>query len=160
MALFLSTTINKIDKKGRLSVPVQFRANIGVDGFQGIVIYPSFKHSCLHGTDMSYMERLSNSINDDFGLYSDENEALATSILGAATQLAFDPEGRVTIPKAMMEHAGITDQAAFVGLGSAFQIWQPDDYEIFREKQLALAKQEARNLRPASSSHKPDRGDH
>jgi len=38
MALFLSTTVNKIDKKGRLSVPVQFRANIAVEGFQGIVI--------------------------------------------------------------------------------------------------------------------------
>ncbi len=160
MALFLSTTINKIDKKGRLSVPVQFRANIAVDGFQGIVLYPSFKHNCLHGTDMSYMERLSNSIHGDFGLYSDENEALATSILAASSQLAFDPEGRVTLPKAMMEHAGIGEHAVFVGLGTTFQIWQPDAYEIFREKQLTLAKQEARNLRPVAPSHKPDRGDH
>lgn len=160
MALFLSTTTNKIDKKGRLSVPVQFRTNIGADGFQGIVIYPSFKHACLHGTDMIYMERLSNSIHGDFGLYSDENEALATSILAASNQLPFDPEGRVSLPKDMMEHAGIIDRTTFVGLGSTFQIWQPDAYEQFRKKQLTLAKQEARNLRPISpSSQKAERGD-
>ena len=160
MPLFLSTTTNKIDKKGRLSVPVQFRANIGVEAFQGIVIYPSFKHDCLHGTDMGYMERLSDSIHGDFGLYSDENEALATSILAASNQLAFDPEGRVTLPKAMLDHAGISEQATFVGLGSTFQVWQPHAYEKFREKQLDVARQQARNLRPVpQNTNKPDKGD-
>jgi transcriptional regulator MraZ len=155
MPLFLSTTTNKVDQKGRISVPAQFRANLMPHGYQGVVVYSSFKHACLQGTDMGYMERLSNSIHDNFGLFSDENEALANAILAASFQLPFDPEGRVTLPKALVEHAGLEGQATFVGLGSTFQIWAPVNYDAHRERQMELAKTEARNLRPVSSSHPP-----
>ncbi|MET1026476.1 MAG: MraZ N-terminal domain-containing protein, partial [Dongiaceae bacterium] len=47
MALFIDTFINKIDKKGRVSVPATFRAALGGQSFQGIVAFPSFKYAAI-----------------------------------------------------------------------------------------------------------------
>ena len=43
MALFLSTFINKVDRKGRVSVPAPFRAALIGQSFHGIVAFPSFR---------------------------------------------------------------------------------------------------------------------
>lgn len=148
MPLFLSTTTNKVDRKGRVSVPAAFRSTLPQSGYQGIVAYTSFRHACLHGADLGFMEQLSDSIHGDFGLYSDENEALANAILASARQLSFDPEGRVTLTKDLMGHAGISSEATFVGLGKTFQIWEPVAYEAHRTVQRALAETKAGDLGP------------
>ncbi len=158
MPLFLSTATNRVDKKGRISVPAAFRAVLPTGGFQGIVAYQSFRHPCIHGADLGFMEQLSNSIHSDFGLYSDENEALANAILASARQLPFDPEGRVIIPKDLLDHGEITDEATFVGLGKTFQIWQPEAYAVYREAQRSLAETTAAALRPIVS-RSPSAGD-
>lgn len=148
MPLFLSTTTNKVDRKGRVSVPAAFRSSLPASGYQGIVAYASFRHACLHGADLGFMEQLSDSIHGDFGLYSDENEALANAILGSARQLPFDPEGRISLSRDLMDHAGITGEATFVGLGKTFQIWEPVAYEAHRLVQRALAEEKAGELGP------------
>lgn len=151
MPLFLSTTTNRVDKKGRISVPAAFRAVLPSGGFQGIVAYQSFRQRCITGADLGFMEQLSDTIHSDFGLYSDENEALANTILASARQLPFDGEGRVIIPGDLLDHAEITGQATFVGLGKTFQIWQPEAYVIYRDAQRALAETTASALRPIVS---------
>ncbi len=152
MLKFLSTTTNKVDKKGRVSVPALFRSNIGPEGFQGVIAYKSFKHPCIEGSDISFMEQLSERIHGDFGFFSDENEALATVLLGKSTQLSFDPEGRIHIPREFIEHADIEEQATFVGLGNKFQIWNPKAYQAHYETQLEIAKKEAKKLGPVARS--------
>ena len=45
--MFLSSYENKIDKKGRVSVPVTFRSYLNTMGYNGFVSYPSFNHNAL-----------------------------------------------------------------------------------------------------------------
>ena len=146
--LFLSTTVNRVDRKGRISVPANFRATMPAGGFQGVVLYPSFKRPCVHGADMGFFEHLSDSIHGDFGLFSDAHEALANATLAESFQLSFDTEGRITLPADLMGHAGIGNAACFVGLGRTFQIWNPETYQDHRLKQRDLAEREAVNLKP------------
>ena len=150
MLKFLSTATNKVDAKGRVSVPALYRANIGQGGYQGVIVYKSFKHPCIEGSDLAFMEVLSERIHGDFGFFSDENEALATVLLGKSNQLAFDPEGRILFPKDFLKHANIKDKATFVGLGNKFQVWDPTAYEAHYETQLEIAKKEAKKLGPVS----------
>lgn len=150
MLKFLSTATNKVDSKGRVSVPATFRSNIPQEGYQGVVVYKSFKHDCIEGSDISFMEELSELIHGDFGFFSDENEALATVLLGQSSPLNFDPEGRIHVPQELLDHAGISEKATFVGLGKKFQIWEPAAYERHYEVQLKIAKAEAKNLGPVS----------
>ncbi len=128
MALFLSTYINRIDKKGRVSVPASFRAALSAQSFQGVVLFKSNSHSALEGFGWSAMEEISNRM-DHYDLFSDAQDDLATSVFGAAVQLPFDGDGRIILPEALMTFADLSDKAAFVGLGKKFQIWQPGAFE-------------------------------
>lgn len=146
MALFLSTFTNKVDKKGRVSVPANFRAALSEQKYQGIIIYRSFINDCVEACSMERIERLSESI-DGMDPFSDERDAFAATILGGSLQLPFDGEGRVMLPENILEEAGITDQAVFVGKGATFEIWEPKAYAAYAEKARDLAKQQRASLR-------------
>ena len=108
MALFLSTYINKVDKKGRVSVPASFRAVLAHQHFGGIVAYASFINECVEACGLDRIERISESI-DSLDPYSEERDAFATTILGGSVQLSFDGEGRVLLPESLIDVSGISD---------------------------------------------------
>lgn len=145
MALFLSTYVNKIDKKGRVSVPALFRGSITDQQFNGIVAYPSFIHDCIEACALDRIEQLSNSI-DQLDPFSDERDAFATSILGGAEQIAIDCDGRVTLPQKLLEKANLTEKAVFVGKGQTFEIWAPESFEEYAENARKLAKEKRASL--------------
>jgi MraZ protein len=124
MALFLSTYINRVDRKGRVSVPAAFRTALNAQAFQGIVVFRSPVHACLEGFDGAKMDDLATRL-DQFDLFSAEQDDLATAIFGDATPMAFDGDGRVTLTPELIAHANIAEQVAFVGLGRKFQLWEP-----------------------------------
>ncbi len=151
MGLFLSTTINKVDKKGRVSVPSGFRAALSGEAFQGVVLFRSYTQKTIEGVGMSAMEAMSARMDDNFAFFSDDHDELATVLFGESMQLGFDGDGRIMLPQAFADYAGITDQVAFVGLGKKFQIWNPDTLEArksaardaVQSKKMTLPKGEA-----------------
>lgn len=145
MTLFISTYINKVDKKGRVSIPANFRSAIGDQSFKGIIVYYSFINNCIEACDMERIKLISESI-DNLDPYSEERDALATAILGGSMQLSFDSEGRVMLPQDLMKLSEINDQAAFVGKGATFEIWEPDKFSAYSCKARELARQERSKL--------------
>lgn len=130
MALFLSTYTNKVDKKGRVSVPASFRSALSDQLHNGVVVFSSSQHVCLEGFDWAKMDEISERM-DHYDLFSDDQDDLATTIFGESVQLFVDGDGRVTLPSELMRAARITNKATFVGLGRKFQIWSP---ELFEER--------------------------
>lgn len=151
MALFVSTFINKVDRKGRVSVPATFRAALASQTFQGIVIYPSFTTAAVEGCGMDFMEDLAASASESFDLFSTEQDDINTLIFSSSHQLAWDPEGRVVLPEDILAHANIAEQAAFVGKGRTFQIWEPEALKAHQ----AEARARALANRPHLSLKKP-----
>lgn len=149
MALFLSTFVNRIDKKGRTSVPATFRAALAAQAFQGIIAYRSFTNACVEGCGMDFMERLSDGAQS-FDAFSAEQEDLSALIFADARQLPWDPEGRINLPEDILAHAGISEAVAFVGKGQTFQIWQPEAYKAVEAdiRARALASRPTLPLRP------------
>ncbi len=128
MALFLSTYTNKVDKKGRVSVPSAFRAALGEQLHHGVVVFASHQHDCLEGFDFAKMDELGARM-DHYDLFSDDQDDLATTIFGESIQLTFDAEGRVSLPSVLLDVAQIDEYATFVGLGRKFQIWKPELFD-------------------------------
>lgn len=126
LGLFLSTTINKVDKKGRVSVPASFRAAMSQEEFQGVVLFQSYTQNAIEGVAMSSMEAMSDRMDDQFALFSDDHDEMATVLFGESIQLAFDGDGRITLPQSLMDAVNVSGQVAFVGLGKKFQIWNPE----------------------------------
>ena len=134
MALFMSTYVNKVDRKGRVSVPATFRAALAGQRFPGIVVFPSFKNPALDCSGIGRMDELAARL-ETLDEFSEEHENLAALLFGASQPLPFDSEGRVVLPEKFAEHARITESAAFVGLGKSFQIWEPN---LFAEHEADL----------------------
>jgi len=135
MSLFLSSYENRLDSKGRISVPASFRASVASDKFPGIVLYRSFTNNCIEAMPMHRMEQLA-AAADNMGVFDDALDDLSAMLFADARPLAFDATGRIIIPSDMLKHAGITDTAVFVGRGNSFQIWNPDAFRAAQEKSL------------------------
>ncbi|HVM78140.1 MAG TPA: division/cell wall cluster transcriptional repressor MraZ [Stellaceae bacterium] len=131
--LFLSEHENKVDRKGRVSVPAQYRAQLAGQTFPGIVAYRSDYHPCIECCDMATMQDYVARINGMYAKDSPEHDD-ASEIFTAAHQLPFDGEGRIMLPQKLAEHAGIAEQACFVGRGGTFQIWSPDRLRGYQEE--------------------------
>lgn len=138
MALFLSTFEKQIDKKGRVSVPPTFRAVLAAQSFNGMIAYASFTNPCIEACGMERIEKLYSRM-ESLDPFSQEYDAFTTSILGGSTQLAFDSEGRVVIPEALLTKANISSVGIFVGKGATFEIWSPELFAAQEAKMRALA---------------------
>ena len=130
MALFVGRHKNKVDGKGRVSVPKPFRAAFAGDAFGGVYVYPLFKFQALEACGEAFMGRIAESL-DDLPMFSDEQDDLSV-VLENAHALGFDPEGRIALPKELADVAGLKGEALFVGRGERFQIWAPETYDAIR----------------------------
>tara|TARA_Y100000992_G_C21154649_1_gene437969 strand:- start:341 stop:796 length:456 start_codon:yes stop_codon:yes gene_type:complete len=130
--MFLSTFENKLDKKGRVSVPSSFRSYLSNLGYNGIICYPSFNHSCLEAWPQDRVEKILNAI-DSLNPFEEKKDFFATSILAESTNLQFDGEGRILLSSNLLKHAKIKTRMLFVGQGRTFQIWEPINFEKFKE---------------------------
>ncbi len=149
MAVFLSTFANRVDKKGRVSVPATFRAALDQERSSGVILYPSFKHPCLEGCGDERIEQIAESI-DALDAFSEEAENLQT-ILADSVRLTVDGDGRIMLPKDLADFAGMTETAMFVGLGKSFQIWEPAAFEDHRQAARRRARDNGATLRIVKS---------
>ncbi len=127
MALFLSTYVNRIDKKGRVSVPASFRSALGEDVVNGIVVFRSYQLTAIEAMSMQRMKVISESV-DHLDLFSQDQDDLAATIFADAHQLSFDSDGRIILPEDLCTHANLEDKVAFVGRGTTFQLWNPNAF--------------------------------
>jgi len=129
--MFLSTFENKLDKKGRVSVPASFRSYLSNLGYNGVVCYPSFNNQSIEAWPQDRIEKISNTI-DTLNPFEEKKDYFATSILSESINLQFDSEGRISLTPKLLKHAKINNSMLFVGQGKTFQIWEPTIFEKFR----------------------------
>ena len=129
--MFLSTYENKLDKKGRVSVPASFRSHLSNMGYNGVVCYPSFNNQCIEAWPQDRIEKISNAI-DSLNPFEEMKDYFSTSILSESLNLQFDSEGRILLSSKLLNHAKIKNSILFVGQGKTFQIWEPASFEKFR----------------------------
>ena len=129
--MFLSTYENKLDKKGRVSVPASFRSYLSNLGYNGVICYPSFNNQSIEAWPQDRVEKISNSI-DTLTPFEENRDFFATSILSESANLQFDGEGRISLTPKLLKHAKIKNSMVFVGQGKTFQIWEPTIFEKFK----------------------------
>ena len=141
---FISTYENKVDKKGRVSVPAAYRTALGNEPYQGIIVYPSLTEPAIEGFGRRTLEELNQRRFDqtlEAGNFAEtlvgrSHDGLVETIMALASELAFDSEGRILLPKPLADHAGILNQAKFVGRGTRFQIWAPEEFENYQAAEI------------------------
>lgn len=135
MASFIGTFTNKVDKKGRISVPARFRATLAAqsaaagqpdtDGSKSVVVSPNAGLGAIDACDYRRIEETIARLDERDGLSAEDQQAVEL-VLSRSEVLPFDGEGRIILPASLLELAGIDGRAMFVGIGRTFQIWSPD----------------------------------
>ena len=130
MALFFSEQTNRVDKKGRVSGPAQFRSALGEALTLGVAAFPAFSldKEAIEVWPIARLEQLQDSLDRNYDRFSEDQKSLALLIFAEARQLSFDDTGRVMLPKVLLNTAAISEEALFVGQGRTFQVWDPKRY--------------------------------
>jgi MraZ protein len=142
MANFLGTHQNRLDAKGRVSVPAPFRSALrSRDETNGthLILRPSHQHQCIEAWPTPEFEALTEPLNR-LDLFSQAHDDLAASLYADAYPVEADKEGRIVLPEQLVSYAGLTETVVFMGLGRIFQIWQPEA----AERRRAEARDRAR----------------
>jgi len=162
MALFNGTYVQNFDAKGRVSIPASFRlalragaANIApsTDGPISIplVLRPSDKARCVEAlTEVKHQALVAEL--EKLDPLSDEYDALATVLFADAWPIETDREGRIIIPDTLLGHAGVsrTGSVAFVGMGTRFQLWHPDNVSGRKAEAQAAHRERMMRMREAA----------
>jgi transcriptional regulator MraZ len=133
MANFRASFLNRIDQKGRISVPASFRATLGEDN-KALFCMPSLIFPAIDAYTQERLDAMSERYereNDPGSVAYGQHHMIMD---GDVWQIAIDGDGRIIIPEPLRSYAGITDQATFVGAGPHFQIWEPATHQKEREK--------------------------
>ncbi len=147
MSMFVGTFKNRIDRKGRVSLPADFRAELPVDGNRAVYVYPLSRHPVLEAGGRAFMERVSRAIEQP-GMLSEEELGFSIDAVSEARKILIDGEGRIILPEMFVQLTGIADQAAFVGCGERFQIWSPETYDNHRAAAIAQMPAPKPGIRP------------
>jgi MraZ protein len=147
MTRFMGTHTNRLDRKGRISVPAPFRAELARLGTDELVLRPSHRQPCLEAWPMPAFEAMTSGL-DQLDVFSDTQDDLAATLFADAHPMRPDAEGRVMLPDYLIEHAALTENAVFLGLGRTFQIWEPAAAKRRTEEARARAREQGMTLPP------------
>ena len=125
MDLFVSSFANKIDKKGRVSLPSTFRNVLPKSSKNEIILYKSIKSNSIEGCGTERLNEIAKRINNlDF--FSEDYDDFSTSVFAEIIPTNIDKEGRFLIPEQLKKYAKIENEVLFFGQGFFFQIWEPN----------------------------------
>ena len=147
--LFMDTVVNKVDTKGRVSLPADYRA-ITKSKESEIVCYRSLTAPCIEGCLEELLDKLASEMEDALDFFSETQDDLTNLVFGDAKRYSFDSTGRIMLSEKLLKHAQITDTAVFVGKGRKFQIWNPENWEKEEQRIRAAAMKNRPSIREAS----------
>ncbi|UHS57037.1 division/cell wall cluster transcriptional repressor MraZ [Agrobacterium vaccinii] len=133
MGRFLSNVTNRIDAKGRVSVPSLFRSVLADRGIQELYCLQDFAFPAISVGGPDLLERYERQIAS-MDAFSPEANAMSLLVHGGGIFMKLDAEGRLMVTDFIREFANITTEVTFVGRADHFQLWQPD---AFHEAQRA-----------------------
>ncbi|NGN41002.1 division/cell wall cluster transcriptional repressor MraZ [Mesorhizobium sp. CGMCC 1.15528] len=125
MDRFLSNAVNRIDAKGRVSVPAHFRSVVQKRGYSELYALRALDIPALDVGGLDLLDRYEQRIaqEDPFLQTADD---MSFFCHGDGMFLKLDQDGRITVSDFMREHTGISSEVVFVGRGNFFQMWEPE----------------------------------
>ncbi|MGL4637423.1 MAG: division/cell wall cluster transcriptional repressor MraZ [Beijerinckiaceae bacterium] len=144
MDRFVSQYTNKLDAKGRVSIPAPYRTLLAKDGFEGLYMHPTLDFPALDCGGHALLAEI-DGLLARLPQFSEERDFFSTALLGASQIVKMDAEGRFVLTDMIREAAGITDTVTFVGQGHKFQIWETARFQAHytesRERLRSMRKQ-------------------
>ena len=126
--MFIGEYQHTIDAKGRLAVPAKFRAKLS----SGAVVTRGLD-KCLFLYAQDEWEKIAEKLAN-LPLAKSNARAFARLMLAGAMEVDIDKQGRINLPKYLTGYAKLNNDAVIAGLYSRLEIWNPKDWNEYKEK--------------------------
>ena len=144
MAKFIGCYKAKLDDKGRLIFPAAFKSSMGEGASLRFVVKKSLFAECLEMYAYDEWEKDSEAVRSRLNFFNPEHAAFWREYMRGTADVEPDGKlGRMTIPKALLEKAGIGKDVVFAGSNHLIEIWDKEKYEareMSSEDFVALAE--------------------
>jgi MraZ protein len=117
-----------VDDKGRLAVPVRFRAELA----QGAQV-SNWMDGCVAMHPLDEWKTLAEQINA-LPFTDTRSRTLRRLLYGSAYEVSLDRQGRFVLPPSLREAAGLTAEVVLVGAGNRIELWSPERWSKFSEQ--------------------------
>lgn len=115
-----------IDEKNRMSFPIKFRKEMG----KTVVVTPGLD-KCLFIFTLKEWSRIASRLSEASMLSSD-NRSFNRYLLGGATEVSVDPQGRILIPDFLKDRAGLAGKVAVVGVHTRVELWDQSSWDTYK----------------------------
>lgn len=134
--MFLGEYKHNLTKGNRLALPSKIRTVIRGEE---VVLAKGFE-PCILGYEKLTWEKMAES---ELVRPVSEKEArkIRRQLFSGASLLEIDPQGRLVLPKALLEYAGIENEVLVIGAGDHFEIWTESDWKKYLSQIEALDKE-------------------
>jgi MraZ protein len=120
--MFQGESAISVDEKGRLAIPTAYRDAVARGGNRLVVTYNPYESGCL----WLYPESAWQQVRDQVNALPNAKRVhrnLQLKLVGAATVVEPDGNGRVTLPPTHRAAAGLDKKAVLLGMGNKFELW-------------------------------------
>ena len=142
--MFYGEYEHTIDEKGRLIVPSKLRAPMKDNFIDRFFITRGFE-KCLFVFTEQEWKRIEEKFRQLPFTKSDARN-LARNFYSNASESECDKQGRILIPKRLLEYAGLKKEVIIIGVSKRIEIWDKEAWKIFSEKSLANYEQTAEEI--------------
>ncbi|MCV6584545.1 MAG: division/cell wall cluster transcriptional repressor MraZ [Marinibacterium sp.] len=133
---FRGESENKVDGKGRVSIPALFRRVLEAgdpnwkagDNPELVIVYGNPRKNCLECYTIETIEEVDAKI-DALPRASRQRQVLQNIFHGQSLPTSVDETGRLVLPAKLRDRIGLGDKAFFIAAGDTFQIWNPETYD-------------------------------
>ena len=113
---------SKVGEKKRVSLPKKFRDELGEE----IILTRGYEDTLIL-VNKEMWEKIAKDVID--GSFINKNiRDTSRFLIGGATDIKFDNQGRFVIPESLFEHAGLKDEIVFIGLINWIEIWDKEKW--------------------------------
>lgn len=119
---------HNIDSKGRLIVPAKFRDDLG----ERFIVTRGLD-GCLFGYPQEEWKILEKKLKQ-LPLAKKESRTFTRFFYSAATECTLDKQGRMNLPKTLIDHAELEKACYLIGVSERFEIWSEERWRAFSEE--------------------------
>lgn len=146
-ARFFGNFVHSVDAKGRVAVPVVYRKKLAPDE-DTFVLVPG-RDRAIEARLIRDWEEYESQILENQPEYAPEALRSKRYLYSRSAEVSLDNQGRLLLPRHLLEEAEITNEAVVAGMGSFFELWNPERYRAF----IAEEKQRYDTDRNAAARH-------
>ena len=129
MSSFIGDNTCKADNKCRVVVPASFRKAMVASCQSVFVLRKNVFEKCLDMYPMDEWERMIADIRSKLNLFDAKHVAFLREFCRGTQEVEMDTNGRVLLPRKMLEEVGIDKEMVFAGQDVLIQVWDFKTYE-------------------------------